>query len=65
MDDEDISCTTKRVYPSKAQAKKKLKELRRKGDRHLVVYECRYCDYLHIGHEPGYQTYRRPGRPFG
>lgn len=65
MDDEDISCTTKRVYVSKAQAKKKLKELRRKGDRHLVIYPCRYCEHLHIGHESGYQTYRRPGRPFG
>lgn len=65
VDDYDISCSTKRSYPSKAQAKKKLKELTRKGDRHLAIYECRYCPGFHIGHLPGYQTYRRPGRPFG
>lgn len=65
MDARDIACTTKRVYPSKAQAKKKLKELRRAGDRTLMIYQCWYCDLFHIGHPPGHQTYMRPGRPFG
>lgn len=61
----DISCTTKRVYPSKAQAKKHLKQLHRMGRRALVIYECWFCELHHIGHLPGEQTYKRPGRPFG
>lgn len=65
MDARDIACTTKKRYPSKAQAKKSLKELKRQGRRDLVIYECWYCQQFHLGHPPGKQTYHRPGRPFG
>lgn len=62
---EDVSCRTKRRYPTKSQAKKALKELHRKGRRSLVIYQCWHCERFHIGNPPGKQTYRRPGNPFG
>lgn len=65
MDARDIACTTKVRYETKAQAKKHLKELRRQGRRSLVMYQCWYCEKFHLGHQPGEQTYRRSGRPFG
>ena len=64
-DPRDIACTTKRRYPSKAQAKKHLKKLEGWGRRGLVIYECRFCGEFHLGYPPGQQTYRRAGRPFG
>ena len=61
----DIACTTKKSYPSKSQAKKVLKLMKRRGRRTLAVYECWYCGRFHIGNQPGAQTYRRAGDPFG
>lgn len=65
MDGRDIACTTKRRYPSKAQAKKVLKVLHGQGRRTLMIYQCWHCEQFHIGNPPGRQTYLRPGDPFG
>ena len=65
----DIACTTKRRSPSKAAAKRKLKELHRAGRREIVMYECWYSErgkpHFHHGHEPGKGTYYRSGRVYG
>lgn len=61
----DVACTTKREYPSKSQAHKSQKVLARQGRRALVAYECWYGDHWHLGHKPGQQTYKRPGRVYG
>lgn len=61
----DISCATKRLYESKAQAKKSQKRLAGQGRRGLLIYECWYGDHWHLGHPPGAQTYRRSGRVYG
>lgn len=65
MNPEDVACTTKRVYPSRSQAKKVLKVLKRRGCHGLKIYQCWHCELFHIGHLPGYQTYKRAGSPFG
>lgn len=65
MDARDVACTTKRRYPSRSQAKKAQKVLIRQGRRGLVIYNCWHCDQYHLGHPPGEQTYKRPGRPMG
>lgn len=63
--DQDISCRTKAWFPTRSQAKKVWKRLRRQpGRRHLQRYPCRYCPGWHIGNPPGHQTYLRPGSPF-
>lgn len=64
----DIACTTKVCYPSKAQAKKALKVMRRRDGRgadHLTYYECCHCNGWHLGNLPGYQRYTRKGGIFG
>ena len=65
MSGRDVACATKRQYPSKSQAKKSLKELRRMGRVSLAIYQCWHCELFHIGNPPGYQTYKRPGRVYG
>ncbi|MEE1838148.1 hypothetical protein [Streptomyces sp. SP17KL33] len=61
---EDIACTTKVWYPSKHQAKKAWKRLRRQpGRRHLEWYRCGFCRMYHLGNPRGHQTYIRRGRP--
>lgn len=61
----DIGCRTKVPFPTRSQAKKHWKWLRRQpGRRHLEIYECRYCPQWHVGNPPGYQTYWQPGSPF-
>lgn len=62
-DAQDIACRTKVRYASRSQAKKSLKELRRKGRRDLMIYECWFCGLFHLGNPPGKQTYVRPGEP--
>ena len=64
MNGKDIACTTKRRYPTRSQAKKSMKLLHRQGRRSLVIYQCWHCEEFHLGHKPGEQTYKRPGRPF-
>lgn len=60
----DIACTTKVWYPSKHQAKKAWKRLRRQpGRRHLEWYGCHFCGLYHLGNPPGFQTYVRVGSP--
>lgn len=58
----DVFCTTKVSYPSRSQAKKAMKVLRRQGRRHLEEYQCTNCELWHLGNPPGYQTYYRSGR---
>jgi len=65
MDPVDVACRTKKYHSTKSQAKKALKEMKKRGVRDLVIYDCWFCDGFHLGHLPGGQTYRRPGRPFG
>lgn len=65
MDPRDVACTTKRQYPSKAQAKKALKLLRSRGRTSLKIYQCWHCRLFHLGHPPGQQTYKRPGGLYG
>lgn len=61
---EDRACTTKIWYPTKHQAKKAWKRLRRQpGRRHLELYSCWFCGLYHLGNPRGHQTYIRVGRP--
>lgn len=61
MDPRDVACTTKVQYPSRAQAKKALKTMRRQGHTALVIYQCWHCELFHLGNPPGRQTYQRKG----
>ncbi|MEU2426968.1 hypothetical protein ABZ619_39150 [Streptomyces sp. NPDC007851] len=61
----DIGCRTKVPFPTRSQAKKHWKWLRKQpGRRHLEIYECRYCPGFHVGNPPGHQTYLRAGSPY-
>jgi len=61
----NVSCRSKVRYATRAQAKRSLKEMRRRpGGRHLQIYECKHCPNFHIGNPPGHQTYMRPGAPY-
>lgn len=64
-DPRDIRCATKARYPTKSQAKKALRQLRRQpGRRHLeVTKQCKHCGGFHLGNPPGHQTYLRAGSP--
>ncbi len=62
----DVACTTKRTLWSKSSAKRKVKEMRKIGRQSIEEYKCPYSErdkpHYHLGHPPGHQTYRRPGR---
>ncbi|GAA0500923.1 hypothetical protein [Streptomyces olivaceiscleroticus] len=62
MTEEEISCTGKRWWFTRAEARREASKLRRQGQKGIRAYECRYCHLHHIGGRPGYATYQRTDR---
>lgn len=58
---EAAMCTTKVGYPSRTQAKKAVKRMKRRGVRGLHPYACPLCPQWHTGHAVGESTYIRSG----
>jgi uncharacterized protein YlaI len=46
-------CGAKERIESDETARKRLRQMRSKGERGLHIYRCPHCHYLHIGHRPG------------
>lgn len=63
MTEEEISCTGKTRFLTRAAARTRSRQIRRIGGPRLRPYECRYCGLIHLGHKPGHATYLRHGQP--
>jgi hypothetical protein len=55
------ACHGKTRFPSRRAARRRARQIRGQGGPHFVVYRCRYCRSIHVGHKPGQATYLRPG----
>ena len=52
-DAERVTCRIRSRYPTKAQAKRGLKEARNQPNRrHYVTYRCGFCGEFHNGPRP-------------
>lgn len=63
MTEEEISCTGKTRFTTRAAARTRSRQIRRTGGPRLHPYDCRYCGLTHLGHPPGQATYLRKGQP--
>jgi hypothetical protein len=63
MTEEQVACTGKTRFPTRAEARRRARQIRREGGPRLHPYPCRYCGLHHLGHRPGHATYMRRGIP--
>lgn len=63
MTEEEVSCTGKARFHTRALARRRARQIRRQGGPRFRIYECRYCGLHHLGHPPGHATYRRHTQP--
>jgi hypothetical protein len=63
MTEEEVSCTGKTRFYTRAAARTRSRQIRRTGGPRLRPYHCSYCGCHHLGHEPGQATYLRKGQP--
>jgi hypothetical protein len=59
----EISCLGKTRFPTKADARRRARQIRREGGPHFRPYDCKFCGLHHVGHPPGHATYMRGGIP--
>ena len=63
MTEEEVACTGKTRFYTRAAARTRSRQIRRTGGPRLRPYHCPYCGCHHLGHEPGQATYLRKGQP--
>lgn len=63
MTEEEVSCTGKTRFLTRAEARRRSRQIRREGGPRLRPYTCDFCGLAHLGHRPGQATYLRKGQP--
>ena len=63
MTEEEVACSGKTRFLTKAAARRRAREIRRTGGPAMRAYDCDFCGLAHVGHRPGHATYLRHGRP--
>lgn len=59
MNDFEVSCLGKTVFPSRRAGRRRAKQIRGAGGPDMRAYRCWHCRDVHIGHPPGHATYLR------
>jgi hypothetical protein len=59
----EITCLGKTRFPTRADARRRSRQIRRTGGPRLRPYQCPFCRLHHLGHKPGHATYMRAGIP--
>jgi hypothetical protein len=59
----ESTCLGKVPFDSRANARRRARQIRRTGGHKLRPYECPFCHFHHLGHPPGKATHLRRGIP--